>query len=106
MRVPVSPRPRETYQGLLHDPHVRPAPAGGTWYPVPFEASDLQHRRKIILHLHGGAFVLSDARDMNCAFAANTIMSAIPAKVFFLEYCLSSTPGNRFPAALQDVATA
>ncbi|KAF2256982.1 alpha/beta-hydrolase [Trematosphaeria pertusa] len=59
----------------------------------------------IVLHFHGGGYTLGDDRPADCGFAASTILEHTPASVthvFCSQYRLSSTPGNRFPAAFQD----
>ena len=78
---------------------------GGTWYPRKYERPSDRHET-VILHFHGGGFLLSNARDINCAASASTLIRATSAMVFFVEYRLSSSPNGRFPAALQDAVTA
>ena len=92
----------------LLDAEVKPATTGGTWYPRKYHhhQSDDDRGRTVILHFHGGGFVLSDARDANCTAPAETLVRATGAMVFFVEYRLSSSPGARFPAALQDALSA
>lgn len=96
---------------LDEDGEVRPARTGGTWYPKKYEDSKDGNGDDgiVILHFHGGGFVLSDARDANCAAPAQTLLRAMPSSstfIFFVEYRLSSSPGHRFPAALQDALSA
>ena len=101
----IEPADNVFFQGPLKDKQIKPQETGGTWYPHRFnQNSDLG--KKVILHLHGGGFVLSDARDMNCKFCADTLTKATGAMAFFVEYRLSSHPDCRFPAALQDALTA
>lgn len=89
----------------LLDADVKPATTGGTWYPRKYYSGE-KEGEVVILHFHGGGFVLSDARDANCAAPAETLVRATGGVVFFVEYRLSSSPGNRFPAALQDAVSA
>ena len=97
----ISPNETKFYRQPLDDAHVKPGIIGGLWHPHPYHReNDLN--KTIILHLHGGAFVLSDAREMNCGFTAKTLHDATSAMVFCPDYRLASTSGNRFPAALQD----
>ena len=101
----IPPAEDKFYKTPLLDAEIRPATVGGTWYPRKYESQSDQ-REKVILHFHGGAFLLSDARDMNCASAAKTMIEATSAMVFFVDYRLCSSPSGRFPAALQDAITA
>ena len=92
------------YKSPLLDADIRPAPVGGTWYPRKYQSQSDRHE-KVILHCHGGAFVLSDARDRNCALAAKITIQETSAMMFFVDYRLCSSPTGRFPAALQDAVT-
>jgi acetyl esterase/lipase len=55
----VDPASAESYTGILViDKDICPAPTGATWHPSrPSSASDTG---KVILHFHGGAYVLGD----------------------------------------------
>ena len=103
--VVIPPKDSKFYQPPLDDRAVKPAKIGGFWYPGPY-LHETDQSRKVILHIHGGAFVISDAREMNYGFAAKSLHDATSATIFFPDYRLSSTKGNRFPAALQDSLTA
>lgn len=104
VHIPV-PKTQTLYRGFLADATVKPTSTGGTWFPRLYQPQS-DHQQKVIFHLHGGGFVLSDARDVNCAAAAKVLVGKTSAIVFFLEYRLASQPAGHFPAALQDVVTA
>lgn len=106
---PFSPK----YYGgpLASNPEVKPAPVGGTWFP---ERPDVDKGVgcAVVLHIHGGAFVLGDGRTGYSGFLAKTLMDrAGVCAVFAPQYRLSGYAGagagaaNPFPAALQDVVT-
>ena len=99
----VKPGKSELYQGVLRDPEILPATIGGTWYPSPYVSGDSED---IILHLHGGAFVVGDGRKAESAPSALLYRKCANAKSFYPNYRLSSNAGGRFPAALQDCVTA
>ena len=101
----IKPANDALFRHPVKDKEIKPQETGGTWYPHRFDPkSDLT--KKVILHLHGGGFVLSDARDMNCKFCADTLTKATGAMALFVEYQLSSHPGCRFPATLPDALSA
>ncbi|KXX78775.1 Esterase [Madurella mycetomatis] len=92
-----------------------PVPIGGTWFLSPFRTHHHQpSNSKVLLHFHGGAYVLFDCRDHDMAFGARLLLEASPAGSAGLcpQYRLGSTPppsggaDHRFPAALQDAITA
>ncbi|KAL8740659.1 MAG: hypothetical protein Q9190_006663 [Brigantiaea leucoxantha] len=101
--IPIKPSEKPIYQSILEDPEIKPDTIGGTWYPdVPGSSPG---RPYVIMHLHGGAFVIGDGRPEELAFGSNLLVKHTPARVFAPQYRLASFPGCRFPAALQDVAT-
>lgn len=91
------------YQGLLDDPKICPAVTGGTWYPSPYQAGDEQ---TVLLHFHGGAYVMGEGRSSDVDFCAATLVNHLKAKALFLSYRLASNENCHFPAALQDAVTA
>lgn len=101
--VNLSPVESKYYTGVaVGDPTIKPAKIGATWYPsVPNKPST-----KVVLHFHGGAFVIGDGRIKDAGFLADTLIKH--AKVNYVcsvNYRLASNPGGRFPAALQDAIT-
>ena len=101
--VVLEPAADKFYQGMLADNTIKPTTTGGTWYPVPHCKGDTHNR--IVLHFHGGAYVMGSGRDQDTAFAAKLLIQYLGAKVFAPQYRLGSIPGGRFPAALQDAVT-
>ncbi|KAL8818379.1 MAG: hypothetical protein Q9223_002976 [Gallowayella weberi] len=101
----IAPSQKNIYRGVLNDGEIKPAEVGGTWYPTVYEPGDAR-RRAIILHFHGGAFVLGDGRQSDIGHGAGLLTSHTDCWVFSLQYRISSNPGCRFPAALQDAVTA
>lgn len=87
------------------DPDVEPAPVGGTWYPAkPTLTAGPSY---VVLHFHGGAYVIGDGRTKDAGFAAKTLIKNTEAShVFAPQYRLSSNTGGRFPSQLIDAITA
>lgn len=96
--------PPNTYTGPARiDGTLKPEDCGGTWYPTPNPLGGVYRPKLVILHFHGGAYVIGDGRKKDAAFAAKTLRDNTDATyVFCPQYRLSSNPGCRFPAALQD----
>ncbi|KAL8830743.1 MAG: hypothetical protein Q9170_005592 [Blastenia crenularia] len=101
----ITPSNKDIYQGVLNDPEIKPAEVGGTWYPTVYGPGDAK-RKTVILHFHGGAFIVGDGRKKDLGYGAHLLTSHTDAWVFGLTYRLSSNAGGRFPAALQDAVTA
>lgn len=104
--VRIPPQAPELYRDIPDVPNcdIMPKTIGGVWYPRLFKANQDEDRR-VILHFHGGAYVLGSPRQSECGFAANTLYKATSALLFFPQYRLASTEGGAFPAALQDAIT-
>ncbi|KAL8722334.1 MAG: hypothetical protein Q9225_001182 [Loekoesia sp. 1 TL-2023] len=101
----IAPSQKNIYRGILDDPEIKPGEIGGTWYPTVYGPGDAK-RKAVILHFHGGAFVVGESRKNYLGYGAQLLTSHVDAWVFALTYRLSSNPGGRFPAALQDAVTA
>ncbi|KAL8929273.1 MAG: hypothetical protein Q9208_001356 [Pyrenodesmia sp. 3 TL-2023] len=101
----IAPSKKDIYQGVLDDKEIKPVEIGGTWFPTVYDPADAK-RKAVVLHFHGGAFVEGDGRNKTFGFAAHLLTSHTNAWVLSVEYRLSSNPGCRFPAPLQDVVTA
>jgi len=104
--APVAPSTR--YIGPAAPVHnINPKPVGGTWYPAaPPPSDEAAMYDTVVLHFHGGAFVIGDGRPTDTAFAAQTLLKHTPAtRIYCPDYRLSSNPGGAFPAALQDAVT-
>lgn len=104
--VVIEPAPSSAYTGVvLKDPKIKPKEIGGTWYPAPLVK--FTGTEEVVIHYHGGAYVIGDGRKEATAFAAINILAGTAAThVFCPQYRLSSNPLGRFPAALQDAITA
>jgi acetyl esterase/lipase len=103
--VVIEPAPSSSYTGIvLKDNEIKPKAIGGTWYPAPL--GKFEGKEEVVLHFHGGAFVVGDGRKDDAGPLAKTILDNTPAThVFCPQYRLSSNPLGRFPAALQDAIT-
>ena len=103
--VKVNPADASKYSGVLSiKSHIRPSPIPVVWYPdAPTPASA---NERIVLHIHGGAFVILDGRPADAGFAAKTLGDAFSTRVLMPSYRLASNPGGTFPAALQDTLSA
>ncbi|KAL9617151.1 MAG: hypothetical protein Q9160_008048 [Pyrenula sp. 1 TL-2023] len=99
--------PDGLFQGFLAATEVPRAPIGGIWVPKRYDASVKDDSsRPVILHFHGGAYVILTPRDANTQWGPNVLCEELPAAAAFCpEYRLSSNPDGRFPAQLQDALT-
>ncbi|KAI1436895.1 alpha/beta hydrolase fold-3 domain-containing protein [Xylaria sp. CBS 124048] len=97
--------PNHVYRGPLEHQDVKPAAIGGTWYPK--KPSDPANAPVVVLHLHGGAFVLSNGRSTDYgAMCDRFLQYGNVGAIFIPQYRLSSRPTSApFPAALQDSLT-
>jgi acetyl esterase/lipase len=89
---------------------VKPIQIGGSWYPAPLTPSSETSSLTVVLHLHGGAFVLGDGRTQASGyFVSKMLKHGGATHVFCPQYRLSTLPpsatSNPFPAALQDSVT-
>ncbi|KAI0446419.1 alpha/beta hydrolase fold-3 domain-containing protein [Xylaria telfairii] len=101
----LEPFPKDLYRGPLASKNVEPAVIGGTWYPE--KPTDPAKAGPIVLHIHGGAFVLLDGRtkDFGPMFDLFQKHGKV-GPIFAPQYRLSSRPTSApFPAALQDALT-
>ncbi|RYP16762.1 hypothetical protein DL765_004939 [Monosporascus sp. GIB2] len=106
----IEPARSEFYRGPLSGGAVLPEPIGGTWYPKPQlgdPLTGLDPSAHVVLHVHGGAFVIGDGRTDDMDFLCSSLVrSGGAAAVFCPQYRLSCRPGRApFPAALQDTLT-
>lgn len=102
----------DQYKGPLRiNNNVQPVEIGATWYPAPLTASSDKTNLKVILHMHGGAFVFGDGRTASSGYFAKLLQEHIGAThILMPQYRTSTLPAsktsNPFPAALQDSLTA
>ncbi|KAI0431746.1 FAD/NAD(P)-binding domain-containing protein [Xylaria sp. FL1042] len=97
----------KSYKGPLSDPKIRPEAIGATWTPArPSSAEVTSQRNTVVLHFHGGAFVIGDGRDHDTGYLARTLVRHMGCThIFTPQYRLSSHKDGHFPAALQDALT-
>jgi acetyl esterase/lipase len=105
--VTYGPAPASFYKGPLVDKEIKPEKIGGTWTPKAPTASEIEKGNvDVVLHFHGGAYVIGDGRDNDTGFLAKTLLKHAGAThVFTPQYRLASNPGGRFPAAFQDAVS-
>ncbi|KAI0466608.1 alpha/beta hydrolase fold-3 domain-containing protein [Xylaria cf. heliscus] len=101
----LEPFPKDLYRGPLESKSVEPAVIGGTWYPR--KPADPANAGPIVLHIHGGGFVVSQGRKMDSGPMVDLFSKHGKVDTIFMpQYRLSSRPTSApFPAALQDVLT-
>ncbi|KAF2995399.1 hypothetical protein E8E13_004607 [Curvularia kusanoi] len=110
--VRIKPAASAQYKGPLRISNdVQPVEIGATWYPAPLTASADKSSVKVVLHIHGGAFVMGDGRTQSGGYFAKLALKHMCAThVFMPQYRVSTLPAsatsNPFPACLQDSLTA
>lgn len=102
------PRSSKLYKGPASDAQIRPQLLGVTWTPArPPPPSIVGEETTVVLHFHGGAFVIGNGRDNDTGYLARTLIRHLGCThVCTPQYRLSSSRGGRFPAPLQDAITA
>ncbi|KAK8074303.1 hypothetical protein PG994_005202 [Apiospora phragmitis] len=102
------------YVGPLRSAAVAPAPVGITCFlptDKPSKSSSLPSSSSlssmVMLHVHGGAFVIGDGRTATMGFGASMLLRhAGVDRVYSPQYRLACRPDPvPFPGALQDVLT-
>jgi acetyl esterase/lipase len=85
---------------------IRPAEIAGFWYESPPPAEKVW--KLVVLHFHGGAFVLGGARPMECGWGPKDLSKRLKCPMLVPQYRLSDSrdPTTAFPAALQDAVMA
>lgn len=110
--IVISAAPGDYYKGpVAPKGDVKPVSIGASWYPAPLTPSSSTSSLTVVLHLHGGAFVVGDGRAAASGYMASKLLKHGGAThVFAPQYRLSSLPPGPtaypFPAALQDSITA
>ncbi|KAJ4371908.1 hypothetical protein N0V86_008462 [Didymella sp. IMI 355093] len=110
--VRIKPAGGDQYKGPLRiNSDIQPVEIGATWYPAPLSASADKEGLKVVLHIHGGAFVSGDGRTKASGYFAKLLQKHIGAThIMVPQYRISTLPASRtsnpFPAALQDSLTA
>ncbi|TPX16118.1 uncharacterized protein E0L32_004113 [Thyridium curvatum] len=103
----LSPMPVDHYKGPSSDTLIEPAPVGVTWTPArPPPRSLVRSTMTVVLHFHGGAYVIGNGRDEDTGFLAGTFLRHMGCThVCTPQYRLASGENGRFPAPLQDALT-
>jgi acetyl esterase/lipase len=110
--VRIQPAGSDAYTGPLRvNSDIQPVEIGASWYPAPLSAASDKSSVRVILHIHGGAFVMGDGRTAATGYAAKQLLRHTPSThVLAPQYRVSTLPvdraSNPFPAALQDALTA
>jgi acetyl esterase/lipase len=106
--VTIQPADASKYAGLLASkPDIQPVPIPAVWYPDSAAATGSSAgQTKVVLHVHGGAFVLFDSRPAEMGVAAEILAAHIAPRVLMISYRLASNLGGTFPAAIQDALSA
>jgi len=108
----IKPAAATAYTGPLRgNADVAPVEIGATWYPAALHAGSTTADVCVLLHIHGGAYVMGDGRTRDSGFMAQTLLRHTNAThLLFPQYRLSTLPAsatsNPFPAGLQDSLTA
>ncbi|KAL8721437.1 MAG: hypothetical protein Q9225_001882 [Loekoesia sp. 1 TL-2023] len=102
--VVMDPKQPESCSGVASDKMIKPISVDGMWYPRLYNP-DVDGSRVIVLHFHGGAYVLGGVRPAESGWGADVLARATDGLVLFPQYRLSSQFKGRFPAALQDSIT-
>ncbi|KAK7230122.1 hypothetical protein V2G26_002292 [Clonostachys chloroleuca] len=104
----IAPRPLGSYKGALADTAVQPMQLGMTWTPSrPPPASLVGPSMVVVLHFHGGGFVIGNGRDEDTGYLAQTLIRHMGCThVCTPQYRLSSGKNGQFPAPIQDALTA
>ncbi|GAQ37546.1 hypothetical protein AtubIFM55763_000430 [Aspergillus tubingensis] len=87
---------------LTSVPSIRPVPIGAVWHP----ALPSSKPARVILHFHGGAYVVGGVRLNINGWSPSILSDVMESHVMLLQYRLSVEENASFPAALQDGITA
>lgn len=107
--VTLNPANPSLYCGPLADASIQPSPVNGIWHPQRPSLTDFSNSPQdfIVLHFHGGAYVLLSPQDPNVSEGLDALASSLPVSAIFApEFRLSSRPNCPFPAQLQDAVSA
>ncbi|KAJ5120280.1 Alpha/beta hydrolase fold-3 [Penicillium bovifimosum] len=106
--VQIEPAASELYSGITIDDEIQPVTVGGTWFPTLYQyTTTTEEDKHVIIHFHGGSYILGDGRTSTCHSLAKNLLKHTPSShVFSLQYRLACKPNGRFPAQLQDAISA
>lgn len=105
--IKAKPEDRALFKGpMLSNEDIQPTDIGATWFPAPLSKESDLSNVVVVLHIHGGAYVISDGRTGSHGYFAKKMLKNSPAShVLSPQYRLSTLPAsktsNPFPAALQ-----
>jgi acetyl esterase/lipase len=90
------------------DDKINPATIGGTWFPSLYQYNTTTSQDKhIVLHFHGGSYIIGDGRTSSCKYLAKSLLENTPTShIFSVQYRLARNRSSRFPAQLQDAIAA
>jgi acetyl esterase/lipase len=102
------PADERLYAAPLDDKEVRPQVIGATWTPSALTSkADVGDDARVLLHFHGGAYVIGSGRDQDTGYMARLFLAHTGVThVVMPQYRLCDRPDRRFPAAVQDALTA
>ena len=102
--VRIQPPSPDLYTGVVVDEEVKPETVGATWYPVPYSSeATLPEGQHVVLHLHGGSYIIGDGRRSSCNFLAQNFLENTPSTYILCpQYRLACYQNGHFPAQLQD----
>ena len=103
--ITIKAAPANNYQGLLKDTKARPEAIGDMWYPRVFDPAKDKYR-KIILHFHGGAYVLDGVRPLEGGYLPEQLAKHVDGLALLQQYRLAWQEEGVFPAPTQDAITA
>ncbi|KAK6840224.1 alpha/beta-hydrolase [Apiospora arundinis] len=109
-----NPASKADYVGPLMTSAVSPAPIGITCFTRPeapattTTTDEKQQSSMVMLHVHGGGFVIGDGRAAQMGYGASMLLKHAGVRcVYCPQYRLACRPDLvPFPGALQDVLTA
>lgn len=105
--VQIPPANPDLYTGVVVDEEIKPETIGGTWYPTPYSSeTTLPEGQHVVLHLHGGSYIVGDGRTSSCGFLAQTFLENMSSSYILRpQYRLACHQNGHFPAQLQDTIT-
>ncbi|QSZ36886.1 hypothetical protein DSL72_006769 [Monilinia vaccinii-corymbosi] len=85
------------------NPAIRPITIGAVWFTSPPPPGKTP--KMVVIHFHGGAYVLGGARQMESGWGPEVLSKRI-GYVLQVQYRLAVEQNSCFPAAIQDGITA